>query len=154
MSDLPQLTIQQIAARANDTSFERGQNYYRQGAIFAPVRRGGTLECYCAGSGPLPYHVMVECADDAIITASCTCPYDWGGDCKHVVALLLMFVHEPETFAERPTLDELLAAHSKEALIALVKTLLRQAPQLMELVDPETPGLDEFLQAWDDDSEW
>ena len=43
------------------------------------------------------------------VDANCSCPYDWGGYCKHIVAVLLAYLHEPEKVTERPSVDELLA---------------------------------------------
>ncbi|MCS7282247.1 MAG: SWIM zinc finger family protein [Anaerolineae bacterium] len=31
-----------------------------------------------------------------IVAAECTCPYDWGGDCKHIIATLLCLVHRSQ----------------------------------------------------------
>jgi len=116
------MTLDQIRARATEQSFARGESYYHSGAIFDTVRRGSELEGRCEGSDYAPYHIRVV-LDGAgnIDTASCTCPYDWGGDCKHIVALLLTFLHEPESFEARAPVQDTLAARSKEDLIALIR---------------------------------
>ena len=43
-----------------------------------------------AGSDFVPYEIIVTLLDDGRIgERACTCPYDWGGYCKHIVAVLL-----------------------------------------------------------------
>jgi len=32
----------------------------------------------------------------------CTCHYDWGGYCKHIVAVLLTFIRDRAEIADRP----------------------------------------------------
>ncbi|MCA1704782.1 MAG: SWIM zinc finger family protein, partial [Actinobacteria bacterium] len=61
------------------------------------LRRGQELAAQVAGSQFAPYDVRVVFDDAGIIEASCSCPYDWGGLCKHIVATLLACVHEPES---------------------------------------------------------
>jgi len=134
------LTIQQVRSRATDNSFQRGQSYYHSGAIFDTARRGDEIEGFCQGSNVRPYHVKVALSDRGIVSASCTCEYDYGGDCKHVVALLLTYVAEPESFVERPDLEDSLADRSKEELIALVRQMVKRDPDLQTLVERPIPN--------------
>jgi uncharacterized Zn finger protein len=53
----------------------------------------------------------------AIEKVGCTCPYDWGGICKHIVATLLIWVREPDSFHVLAPVDELLAGRSKNESI-------------------------------------
>lgn len=46
------------------------------------------FEFSCIGSSPEPYKVTIELGKNNIKTTSCTCPYDYGGICKHTVASL------------------------------------------------------------------
>jgi hypothetical protein len=69
------------------------------------------------------------------VETSCTCPYDYGGICKHIVALLLTYVHEPQTFRAIPPLATLLAGRSQEDLIALIGALIKREPALLSLVE-------------------
>ena len=86
MTSPPKLTEKQIHNRASAQSFAKGQSYYRSGAVFDTIRRGDQLEGYCEGSQPCPYRILVTLDRDGISSAFRTCPYDWGGDCKHIVA--------------------------------------------------------------------
>jgi hypothetical protein len=98
----PQLTEAAIRQYASAESFERGSAYYEQGQVTSPVLRGTTLYAEVEGSEAFPYLVRCTCATGGSIEASCTCPYDWGGWCKHIVAVCLCLIHEPETIEERP----------------------------------------------------
>lgn len=130
-----------IKQLASAQSFERGQRYYRGGAILEPVRQGNELRGYCEGSEYQPYRITVTLGVRGIESTYCTCPYDWGGICKHIAALLLMWVHEPETFTEIPPVDETLANRSKEELVALIKEMLKREPDLARLLElPVQPG--------------
>jgi uncharacterized Zn finger protein len=53
-----------------------------------------------------------------------------GGDCKHVVAVLLTYARRPEAFAQAPEMEGLLAELSEEQLRQLVATLLKHKPEL------------------------
>src|ERR1700749_3698933 len=101
---LPQLTEAHIHELASGKSFERGETYYRDGAVLEPVRQAMELRAQCEGSDYEPYQVRATLAEDGIAEPSGTCPYDYGGICKHVVALLLTYVHEPQAFRSIPPL--------------------------------------------------
>lgn len=52
------LTEKQIRERASDQSFQKGQAYYKSGAIYNPARQatpgGVTLTAQCEGAAPHP----------------------------------------------------------------------------------------------------
>ena len=99
-----QLTEKQIRERAIDQSFRKGQDYYETGAIYNPARQstgsGVTLTAQCEGSSAPSYRLRVDLDDGGVRSASCTCLYDWGGDCKHIVALLLLYIRNTDEFSE------------------------------------------------------
>jgi uncharacterized Zn finger protein len=82
-----------IRSLATAQSFERGENYYHSGAVLGLSKRGNTLLAHVEGSSYEPYEVTVELSEHGVIEAYCTCPYDWGGYCKHVVAALLAYAN-------------------------------------------------------------
>jgi uncharacterized Zn finger protein len=133
--NLPRLTEAQVRKLASTQSFERGNSYYRSGAILEPVRQGMTLRAQCEGSEDEPYEVSATLAQHGIADVSCTCPYDWGGACKHLIAVLLTYVHEPQAFRVIPPLETLLAGSSRETLIALIGEMVQREPELMSVVE-------------------
>ena len=132
---LPHLTEAHIRKLASRPSFERGETYYRDGAIFEPVRQARELRAQCEGSDYEPYQVSATLTKGGIADSSCTCPYDYGGICKHIVALLLTYVHEPKAFRSIPPLTTLLAGRSQEELIALIGDIIKHEPELLSLVE-------------------
>jgi uncharacterized Zn finger protein len=129
------LTEAVIRAGANDKSFQRGRELYRNGAISNAAIQGHTLSGECEGNESPFYKVRVELDSGGIRSAMCTCPYDFGGYCKHIVALLLAYAQKPKQFAARQEPAELLAGLTREQLLALVTKLLREQPDLYEWVE-------------------
>jgi uncharacterized Zn finger protein len=76
-----------------------------------------------------------------IAETACTCPYDWGGICKHIVALLLAYVHNPQVFRVIEPLDRMLADKSKDELIAIIQDMLMRKPDLISVVELTTQPL-------------
>jgi hypothetical protein len=86
-----------IRQHATVQSFQRGQEYYWRGAVTSLACHGKTIQAQVSGSERLPYRVKISFSSDGSITATCTCPYDLSGWCKHIVAVLLTNLHEPES---------------------------------------------------------
>lgn len=126
-----------IQAHASSESFRRGEDYYRRGAVLSLVRRGDVLHAEVAGSDFDPYDVRVVFDEAEIRGATCSCPYDWGGWCKHVVAALLACLHEPETVRETPSLEELLSGLDRDRLLDLLLRLAERNPSLADAVESE-----------------
>jgi uncharacterized Zn finger protein len=132
---LPRLTDAHVRELASEKSFERGEAYYRDGAVLEPIRQERELRAQCEGSDYEPYQVTATLAEGAIAETSCTCPYDYGGICKHIVALLLTYIHELRTFRSIPPLITLLAGRSQKELIALIGEMIKREPGLLSLVE-------------------
>src|SRR5712692_7388031 len=122
------LTEAIIRQNASAESFQRGQEYLQAGAVDSLTRRGNVFEADVEGSQPVPYHVRVMVDAGGITAATCTCPYDWGGWCKHIVAALLAWQHQPESVEERPDLAVVLADLGREQLQAVLLRLAELQP--------------------------
>ncbi|MDQ3252787.1 MAG: SWIM zinc finger family protein, partial [Acidobacteriota bacterium] len=90
MTDV-KLTESSIRTGASDKSFVRGQELFRSGAISLLTIRGNTLSGVCEGTSSPFYRVRAEVDGGGIRSADCTCPFEFGGYCKHLVALLLAY---------------------------------------------------------------
>ena len=128
---LPRLTHDQIQDRCTARSFTRGEEYFAMEMIGNPVLHGWTLAATCEGSEEYPYHVSVELMPTGIADAECSCPYDWGGDCKHIVALLLTYVDTPEVIYSLDALLTALAEKPKETLLRVISELLKRSPEMV-----------------------
>ncbi|HEX9000238.1 MAG TPA: SWIM zinc finger family protein [Blastocatellia bacterium] len=124
------LTDAIIRATANEKSFTRGQQLYRSGAIADAAIQANVLTGRCEGTQSPFYKVRAELDGGGIRAASCGCKYNFGGYCKHIVALLLTFANKPNQFVVRKDLTAQLSELNRERLLELFTELLAEAPEL------------------------
>lgn len=139
------LSEKDIQARASAQSFAKGQSYYRSGCVEDVVRRGDVVTASVEGSEYEPYQVQITLDETGvaggIADASCTCPYDWGGDCKHIVAVLLALVHRDEMVEEKPALETLLAGLTEAQLRQVLLYVAADRPDVTAAVEREVEWL-------------
>jgi uncharacterized Zn finger protein len=126
-----------IRALATPESLARGRSYLNDGAVSDLIRRGNRLIAEVEGSEFAPYKVSIRLHDDGIADARCSCLYDWGGYCKHIVAVLLKFVDEATDIIERKPIAELLRALDQEQLIELLAKRAETDSELAAWIDAE-----------------
>lgn len=132
---IPKLDEATIRHNATVKSVERGQAYYRDGAVVDLTKRGTTLQARVEGNEVKPYDVHLTFDDGGLTSADCSCAYRFGGWCKHIVATLLECLHRSDTIEERPALERLLDGLDHEQTRRLVQELVRGQPTLIEAVD-------------------
>ncbi|HMA35922.1 MAG TPA: SWIM zinc finger family protein [Chloroflexia bacterium] len=134
-----------IAAYTDAASFSKGRNYALGGYISDPVLRGDRLRANSAGSSGGPYRVEVTLVPagapgrDPLASWSCSCPR--GGFCKHVVALLLVWVTQPDTVEVRGDILARLQECSREELLTLIGGLLKREPDLDGWIELMLPAV-------------
>ena len=126
-----------IRALATAESFARGRSYFDDGAVSDLCRRGDRLTAEVEGSEFEPYQVSIRLHDGGVADAHCTCPYDWGGYCKHIVAVLLKFADAKTRIVERKPLAELLAGLDQTRLIELLEKRAESDPELATWIEAE-----------------
>jgi uncharacterized Zn finger protein len=122
------VTEDTIRNRSTDAVFERGQTYRDEGRIQRLDRFDDHVTAAVSGSSL--YDVTLEFGERSIDT-QCTCPYDGGGDCKHVVAVLLDIAADPpqnESNRVGAVLDDV----SADDLRAFVRDALAENAELRE----------------------
>jgi hypothetical protein len=136
-----QLKPAQIRAKASTRSYSRGQSYAASGSVESLTFQGGRWSARVHGTQA--YTVEISGKPDSI-GASCSCPYDRGGLCKHVVAVLLTIREEWRArptgeghrsgapAVEPPSGPELLASASLEQLRRFLLLELERSPALLE----------------------
>ena len=139
----PKITEDQIRDRCTKQVFSRGEGYFYDEAIENPVFHDGTLSANCQGSEYTPYNVSVELTPTGIADAECSCPYDWGGDCKHIVALLLTYVHEPDEIRSIEPILTAIAEKPRTTLLSIISELLKREPNLATIVETYTNNVAE-----------
>ena len=117
-----------VKNRSTDAVFERGVNYRDEGRIQQLDRFGELVTATVSGSKL--YDVTVEFGGRSI-DARCTCPYDGGGDCKHVVAVLLdIAASPPQDESER--VEAVIDDVSAEDLRGFARDALAEHPEFRE----------------------
>lgn len=141
-SEPPELTESDVLEWVGQTSFQRGLSYIDR-SVINPRRTSGTLKAGCQGSATQPYRVEVTIGSDGIEEAYCSCPVGSGGRCKHVSAVLMTYIGDPDSFMEVEALDTALERRSKPELIALIRQMIARHPDLdmlLELPAPDSSG--------------
>ena len=145
----PDLTLDHIRQRCTHQSFTRGTEYFHDGAIGNPVFHGYTLSAACHGTDIDPYRVSVELMPTGIAATDCSCPYDGDfggyGDCKHIVALLLTYLHTPDSICSIDALITTLSEKPKAHLLRILSEVLIRTPDVAPVVQvyadmPEASG--------------
>ncbi len=129
---VPEINESIIRQNASDKSFERGKEYARSQAVRDLVLRDQTLQASVAGS--TYYRVSIGFSDHDIQSAKCSCPYDFGGWCKHIVAVLLVSMEQPQ-IEKRPNLAEMLEKLDLEQTRKLIHNLVAKSADLVDLID-------------------
>lgn len=70
--------------------------------------------------------MRAELDGGGVRTAFCNCNHNLRGHCKHIIALLLTFVHKPERFAVRQEPEELMAGFDRIQLIQIIAAVMRE----------------------------
>ncbi len=121
---------------SNFSSFEKGKEYFRDGLvekiwqeneIYKAVIRGNEL-----------YQVSLS-FDHEELEYDCTCPYDFGGACKHVIAAVLAFASDKKyaipssdnSMKKNEEINNLLRSSSGD-LKAFLEKILKKEPEKIE----------------------
>ncbi len=133
----PGLSESIILAHSDSRSYERGEQYFQSGMVEELTRRGDVLEAEVQGSDVDPYRVTATFGPSGEIEAHCTCPYMSVGWCKHIVAALLQYLHDPGSVEERPTLESLLAGLDRDQLVHLLCRVADRHSRLKEEIEAQ-----------------
>ncbi len=129
------LTEDSIQSYASGESFHRGREYYDDGAVLTVSRRGEDLFAEVQGSEYRPYQVHISLRSGAFQDADCSCPYDWGGICKHIVAALLECIHHQDRIQEHPSVEDVIDGLDRDQLKTLIVKLAQRDPDLADWIE-------------------
>jgi uncharacterized Zn finger protein len=133
----PPFAEEVVRTLASTESFARGRHYLKVGAVSKLIRRGDIITAQVEGSAFAPYEVTIELHCKGLTATRCSCPYEWGGACKHVVAVLLKYIETPGEIVVRPTLEEITRSLDREALADLLIRRAAQDPRLITWIEAE-----------------
>lgn len=122
---------------AKYSSFENGKEYFRDCLVKKIWKGGETYHALVKGSEN--YQVDLKFENEEI-EYNCTCPFDFGGACKHVVAAILAFASDKKyakpTSIDSVKKDEVVKKLLKETapadLISFLEQILKNKPELIE----------------------
>ncbi len=132
---IPELSEASIRRQATSQSFDRGQDYCRSGSVTSLSQGGNELSANVEGSELDPYRISICFNKGGITSASCTCPYNFEGWCKHIIATLLTCLHQPDRIEQRPELTELLAPLTREQLQLILQKLALEQPDWIDAIE-------------------
>lgn len=136
---VPQITESMIRQRASSQSWQRGVRYLKDDSVNNVTWRGtdaeGVLAAEVFGSDYDPYEIRISFHENEINHVYCSCPFDFGGDCKHIVATLLFLQHSPNEVEERPTVAGLIENLDREQLITLLKKITELQPSIIDAIE-------------------
>jgi uncharacterized Zn finger protein len=134
---IPKLSETSIRSRSTSQSFERGQDYYKSGSVTSLIQRGNELSAKVEGSEFDPYRISIGFGKSVVTSAFCTCPYNFEGWCKHIIATLLTCLHQPDRIEQRPELSELIAPLTREQLQLILHRLALEQPDWVEAIEQQ-----------------
>jgi len=135
------LTVNILKSCSSPESFTRGHDLYQSDAVFDTFQKDDLLTGKCEGSSAPFYQIHVQLDEGGIQEASCTCPYDWGGYCKHIIALMLTYMHNPDAFIEQKNINELLEQLDKDDLVHLITKMADKNPDLYSWLQTAIPAV-------------
>lgn len=86
---LPKITEDIVREIDKGLSYAKGYDYFKSGAVRKVWIENGSYKADVQGS---ELYTVTVSEVGGRIAADCTCPYDWGGVCKHIVAAMLHIV--------------------------------------------------------------
>jgi len=124
------LSNEDLREMATEQSFQRGVDYYEMNLVNNPIIDENTIKAEVSGSSYPYYEVEINIDNPSI--NYCSCPYDWGGICKHIVALGLYWCNYKETFKEvkkekvklKNELKQIFTTLNREDLIDILNELI------------------------------
>jgi len=99
---LTDLTWDDLRHWAGTKILNRGKAYVKNVSALARTENG---EWVAWVSGSEDYATLVATDDEGELDWFCSCPYDWGGPCKHAVAVILAGINRIKTGKEIPPVD-------------------------------------------------
>ncbi len=103
------ISLKKFESDIDNTIVNRGSEYFANQTVRG-LRQVKVDQWTASVDGTEPYKVQVSLRDDNVIDYSCSCPYDLGPVCKHIVAVLyqlraLKYGEEKKAEAPKKTKD-------------------------------------------------
>jgi len=140
------LTEEQLAQVVEEKTFHRAQPYVRE--FTHRLRSGPAIVGRIAG--PHGSYTVSLGIDGSALTPDCSCTSD-AGFCKHVIALGLTYIEEPQSFYDLRTLTAQLEKASHGELVEIIVRIGTRYPQTLGMLGVEGFADEEDEDVIDDD---
>jgi hypothetical protein len=140
------LSEQQLAQAIDEKTFHRAQPYVRE--FTHRLRSGHAIAGRVAG--PHGVYTVTLAIEGSTLTPACSCTSD-AGFCRHVIALGLTYIEEPQSFYDLRTLTARLEQYSHDELVDLVVRMGTRYPQTLGMLGVEGFDEEEDEDVVDDD---
>ncbi|MGH2523943.1 MAG: SWIM zinc finger family protein [Anaerolineales bacterium] len=142
MGKLDKFNLTQLRKRYGGIP-SKGQDYFEQGRVHDRIRTSEGLRARVEGTYTYSVRIRERGSD---LACACSCPYqaNWGGECKHIQAVLLAWIKEPETFKRVADWRGLLARKSKDELLEILIEVLEAYPHLVDEMALEAEKPEQF----------
>ncbi len=129
---LPKVTLELLKDRSTNESFRRGRNYYR--SDFVSNLRVQDNSYIASVTGNYHYEVKIT-QNNNDIDFSCTCPYDWGGICKHCIAVgLYILNHDKEVVKKAKSRKKLKTEDKFDVVEIMNKATSKQKDEFLQKI--------------------
>ncbi|MFN0189435.1 MAG: SWIM zinc finger domain-containing protein [Bacteroidia bacterium] len=127
-----QIPFNQFELYIDETILKRGLSYFKKGFVSVCEEVAiGVYQAYVIGEDE--YTVELNVKGDTLLEHNCSCPYDLGPICKHVVAVL--FYLQQDALELRPAEKKLGKSKSKvEVKKTKKKSVVEQLEDFLELI--------------------
>ncbi len=132
------ISLHSFEQQIDETILKRGLQYFKKGLVNEPEETGlGEFEAIVEGTEP--YIVRISIHNDVITEHLCSCPYDMGPVCKHVVALIFHLQQNESGIKVKAKKN---SAESKKT--TKKKTIAEEVDEILGKISPES--LNEYIR--------
>jgi hypothetical protein len=126
------IPLQSFEQYIDETILKRGFQYFKKGLVNEPEEIGhGEYEAIVEGTDI--YTVQITVKNDVITEYDCTCPYDMGPVCKHVVAVIFHLQQNELNLKVKTKKNPAVAKKTQKK-----KTVSEQVDGILEKLPPES----------------
>ncbi|BCW95874.1 MAG: SWIM zinc finger family protein [Fimbriimonadales bacterium] len=126
---------EQIAPRLSPEAYSRALQLYHEHAVEQVVQRGRQITAQVRGFHQPFYTVNIALGEEGVQSATCTCVYEFGEWCKHIGAVLLTCIRNPERVETLEPIETLLHALDAETLRQILLELAQQGGEIAQRIE-------------------
>ena len=111
----------------------RGEEYFCNNAV-SGLKKLKTGEWIAWAQGTEEYKVHIQMKGDIVYGHSCSCPYDMGPVCKHIVAVLFALRKKASPKLTEETFEQKITRMPREDINVILTDYARREPSLVDYV--------------------